>query len=258
MNHVHDSAAAGFQSAADAYQRGRPGYSPKVSHWLAAELGVCSASKVVDLGAGTGKFTKLLAELSNDVTAVEPVEAMRRQLKQTLPSVQTIQGSATNIPLSDSSVDFVFCAQAFHWFANAQSLAEISRVLKPGGTLGLVWNTRDETVDWVAQLTRIITPYEGDAPRYYKGTWKETFPADGFGPLSETSFTHAHTGSAEDVIVNRFMSVSFIAAQDDETRSKIRQEVLETIRKSDALRDREEVTLPYITQCFFTKNTREV
>src|SRR4029077_945210 len=92
-----------------------------------------------------------------------------------LPGVHAMAGTAQAMNLPDSATDAVVCAQAFHWFATESDLAEIHRVLKPGGKLGLVWNVRDESVDWVATITRIITPYEGHAPRYYKGEWRRAF-----------------------------------------------------------------------------------
>lgn len=255
MTDVHDSAAKGFQSSADAYQRGRPDYSPKILNWLHDDLGVSLDSVVADLGAGTGKFTQRLCEVSNNVIGVEPVDAMREALAKRLPQVQTLKGTATAMPLADASVDFVICAQAFHWFATDQTLAEIHRVLKPGGRLGLVWNVRDERTDWVAELTKIVTPYEGDAPRYYKGDWRNVFPASGFTNLHSNSFSHSHVGSPEDVIINRFMSVSFVAAQDAATRKAIEDKMRELIATQRTLKGKTELAFPYVTECFWCEKT---
>lgn len=251
MSDVHQSAAKGYQSSVNAYQSGRPDYSPKILDWLRDELGVSATATIVDLGAGTGKFTQRLCEISNNVIAVEPVDAMRAQLSCRLPQVSALEGSATAIPLDDASVDFVVCAQSFHWFATHEAVAEIQRILKPGGRLGLIWNARNENIDWVAALTKIITPFEGDAPRYYKGDWKHPFPAEGLSPLTKQQFTHAHIGCPEDVIVNRFMSVSFIAAQDEPTRSKIETEIRTLITNDPALRGKDSVFFPYVTECFW-------
>ncbi len=124
----------------------------------------------MDLGAGTGKFTRLLARTGARVVAVEPVDAMRAQLAEALPQVQALAGSAQSIPLANGFADALVCAQAFHWFATVEALEEMRRVLTAEGRLGLVWNVRDESLDWVAEITRIITPYEGDAPRFYRAT----------------------------------------------------------------------------------------
>ncbi|MFT6656882.1 class I SAM-dependent methyltransferase [Maritalea sp.] len=255
MTGVHDSAAKGYQTSANAYQKGRPDYSPKILEWLRDDLSVSRNSIIVDLGAGTGKFTQRLCEISNNVIGVEPVDAMREQLAHNLQQVQTLKGTATAMPHADASVDFVICAQAFHWFATKQTMAEIHRILKPGGRLGLVWNVRDENTDWVAELTKIVTPYEGDAPRYYKGDWRNVFPATGFTDLHSSSFAHAHFGSPEDVIINRFMSVSFVAAQDAATRKTIEEEMRTLIAKHPALIGKTELAFPYVTECFWCEKT---
>lgn len=251
MSDVHDSAAKGYQSAADKYQRGRPDYAVQTLDWLLEDLAIAPQSTVVDLGAGTGKFTKRLCELSDQVIAVEPVNAMRETLAKNLPQVRALRGTATSIPLENDSVDVLVCAQSFHWFASDESVAEIHRVLKPGGLFGLIWNVRKARGDWVDQLTRIVSQYEGDAPRYSTGAWRTPFPAHGFGPLQEKSFTHAHMGDPEDVIINRFMSVSFIAAQDEATRTDIEGQIRKLITTHPELKGKAEVSFPYATECFW-------
>jgi SAM-dependent methyltransferase len=252
---IHKSAASGYQSAANAYERGRPDYAPELLDWLRDDLLISRQSHCVDLGAGTGKFTARLTQLSQNITAIEPVAAMREKLLVRLPSAKALNGTAEKIPLPDQSIDALLVAQAFHWFATAQSVAGINRVLKPGGRLGLVWNVRDENVDWVAEITKIITPYEGDAPRYYKGDWKKVFPAPGFSPLETKQFQHHHTGHPNDVIINRFMSVSFIAAQDAATQQKIEDDIRDLIQTHPALKGKETISFPYVTECFWCTKT---
>ena len=115
--------------------------------------------------------------------------------------------------------------QALYGSLPDEALAEIGRVLKPGGMLGLIWNVRDESVPWVAGLTRIMAPHEGDAPRYYKNEWRRVFPARGFGELSERTFSHQHVGPSDQVLVDRVASVSFIAALDESTRNGVLDQV---------------------------------
>ncbi len=81
---------------------------------------------------------------------------MRAQLEEAVPGVVVVSGNAESIPLEDASIDVVTCAQAFHWFDHAVALPEIARVLRPGGRLALVWNTRDDRDAWVAELSEII------------------------------------------------------------------------------------------------------
>ncbi|AGW94785.1 methyltransferase [Ralstonia pickettii DTP0602] len=250
MTAIHEAAAQGFASQADTYARGRPDYPAEIDIWLRDTLGLRAGRTVLDLGAGTGKFTRRLAGTGATVIAVEPVAQMRAQLASALPAVQALEGSAESIPLPDASVDAVACAQAFHWFANARAMAEIRRVLRPGGRLGLVWNVRDERVDWIARLTAIMTPYEGDAPRFYKGDWKRVFPAAGFGPLALASLPYAHVGPPQQVIVDRVMSVSFIAALPAAEQARVRVRLQALIDGHAALAGRAEVAFPYRTEAY--------
>lgn len=141
-----------FAGVAGAYERGRPGYPDDAVRWL---VGV-EPCDVVDLGAGTGKLTRVLAALGHRVTAVEPLQEMRAELEAALTGVHAVAGSAEAIPLPDSSADAVTSAQAFHWFDHDDALPEIARVLRPGGRLALVWNSRDDRDPWMARLSAII------------------------------------------------------------------------------------------------------
>ncbi|WP_322029697.1 class I SAM-dependent methyltransferase [Paraburkholderia sp. J76] len=250
-NAVHHSAEQGYTpAAADLYVRGRPDYPPEVNAWLRETLGLAAGATVVDLGAGTGKFTRRLLETGAHVIAVEPVAAMRAKLAAALPEVDTRAGTAEALPLDDASVEAVVCAQAFHWFANAASLAEILRVLKPGGRLGLIWNLRDASVEWVARLDAIVNRAEGDTPRYYTGQWRNAFPFAGFGPLHEQRFMQGHTGSPEDVIIARVKSTSFIAALPSGEQARIEAELRALIDSEPQLRGKTLVTVPYGTAAF--------
>lgn len=261
MSGIHAAARAGFAAEAEAYARGRPDYPGALRDWLGSELGLDPDRVVVDLGAGTGKFTPLLIGTGARVLAVEPIAPMRRQLAARLPTIQVIGGRAEAMPLASGSADAVVCAQAFHWFANDAALAEIHRVLRPGGRLGLVWNVRDESVDWVADITRIISPHEGDAPRFHTGDWrKPLLPTEGPGPgripptrFSEprlSVFPHVHEGTVEAVIVDRIMSVSFIAALPEPERAKVEAALRELAATHPALRGRERIAFPYRTQAY--------
>lgn len=254
MTDIHDAALRGFSSAAQTYVRGRPDYPDSLLPWLRQVLGVEAGSDTVDLGAGTGKFTALLERTGAHVSAVEPVDAMRAQLARALPGVQALAGSAQAIPLPGAFADTVICAQAFHWFATPQALAEIHRVLRPGGRLGLIWNVRDESVDWVAGITRIVTPYEGDAPRFHKGDWKRPFDEGRlFTPPQLSSLPHQHVGTPQEVIVDRVLSVSFIAALADAERDRVRAQLQALIDGHPALRGQERVAFPYRTEAYLSQ-----
>jgi len=250
---VHKAAQVGFSTQAGTYTQGRPDYPDELNRWLRGTLGIDAQSTVVDLGAGTGKFTRLLKPLTEHLIGVEPVAAMRKEFAAQLPDVHIVQGTAQSIPLADASVDALVCAQAFHWFADTTALAEIHRVLKPGGNLGLVWNVRDESVDWVAEITRIITPYEGDTPRFHTGHWRRAFDGRYFSRPELTCFNYSHTGSAETVIMNRFLSVSFIAALPAAEKAVVTERLRELINTHPALRGKETVAFPYQTQAYLCR-----
>ncbi len=243
-------AAKGFAKEALAYARGRPEYPVAVDQWLRDALQLDEERTVVDLGAGTGKFTRRLLATGANIIAVEPVSQMLAQLTLILPDVAARSGTAENIPVNDGAVDAVVCAQSFHWFASKTALAEIRRVLKPGGHLGLIWNVRNEAVDWCAAMTAIVAPYEGDAPRYRSGEWRKVFPAEGFGPLREERFRNGHTGDPEQVIVERVLSTSFIAALPRTQQLIVAARLRDLIAMTPALNRREEVTVPYQTVAF--------
>ena len=250
MTGVHTSAQQGFSTQAVTYAQGRPDYPRQLTGWLADTLHIDALSSVIDLGAGTGKFTRLLSTLAPTLIAVEPVAAMGAQLTKLLPDVRLVNGTAESIPLPTASADAVVCAQAFHWFSTEAALAEIYRVLKPEGRLGLVWNVRDESVDWVAAITAIITPYEGDTPRFHTGRWREAFTGEYFSEPEMTCFPYSHVGSPQEVIMDRFLSVSFIAALPDAAKAVVTAQLQVLIDTHPALKGRDTVAFPYQTQAY--------
>ena len=251
---IHPKAQA-FDSAAPDYVRGRPDYPPELLGWLTGPMGISADTRVVDLAAGTGKFTRLLVKTGARVIAVEPVAGMRRALHDALPQVEALEGTATSMPLGDGIAAAVLSAQAFHWFANEDALAEIARVLEPGGRLGLVWNVRDDRVPWVARIGAILDSLEADTPRHATGEWRRLFPSRHFGPLHETVFSHAHTGDPEDVIIARVKSISFIAALPPDELARFETQVRAVIAGDPDLRGAREVTFPYVTRAYWAERT---
>lgn len=253
MGNVLPAAAEGFARDTSAYVRGRPDFPPAALGWLQHDLGLGRGKTAIDLGAGTGKFTRLMLQTGADILAVEPSRPMLDRLTEGLPGINALRGSAQAIPLAAASADAVICAQAFHWFATPAALAEIRRVLKPGGYLGLIWNVRDSSVQWVRSLTAVMAPHEGDAPRYDHGEWRQVFPAEGFEPLRQRSFPHVHVGPPEQVIVDRVASVSFIAALPEQTRAGVLAQVRALIAATPGLADRASVEFPYVTHAYWCR-----
>src|SRR5215217_5625348 len=223
---VHPVARAGFDSGAAAYERGRPSYPSTAVDLVVEELRIGPGLRVVDLGAGTGKWTRLLVERGARVVAVEPVAGMRDELVAAVPEAEVLDGPAESVPLPDGSVDVVTAAQAFHWFDAPAALAEVARLLRSGGGLGLVWNERDESVRWVAELNAIMKGPRGGVPAYEEHVdWAAVVAADGrFTPLE-----HRAIGSAQEVdeatLLDRVRSTSYIAALPEDRREGVLEEV---------------------------------
>jgi SAM-dependent methyltransferase len=246
---VHATAQTGFDADAERYARGRPDYPAEVDGWLRGTLGLAPGKTVIDMGAGTGKFARRLLATGARVIAVEPVAAMRAKLAD-LRGLETLDGTATAIPLPDASADAIVCAQAFHWFATTEALVEMRRVLRPGGILGLVWNTKDDTIPWVRAISEVIEPYEGDAPRFHSGAWRNVFPSPGYDPLQEHRFTHSHRGPPETVIVDRVLSISFVASLPANEREAVAGKLRHLIATNPALAGKAEISVPYTTLAF--------
>lgn len=142
------SLATAFAGQAALYARLRPDYPAAA---IAAAL-PDDVSRVLDLGAGTGKLTGSLLDRDAQVIAVEPLESMLAELHRSLPGAIAVSGAAEAIPLGDSTVDAVLVGQAFHWFDPSLALSEMARVLRPGGTLSLLWNHDDDADPMVLEV----------------------------------------------------------------------------------------------------------
>jgi SAM-dependent methyltransferase len=247
---IHE-AARGFELAPKPYEIGRPTYPPDAVARLVAELGIGPDKRVVDLAAGTGKLTRLLASTGASLVAVEPVGAMRAALSAALPDVEAVAGTAEAIPLPDASVDAVTVGQAFHWFDGDAALAEIHRVLRPGGRLGLVWNVKDESVDWIEKLGGIMESYRGDAPRVASGAWKEAFDRTRlFTPLERARFAFVHEADFA-AVVARVTSVSFIASLPPAEFARVVERVRTLLATHPETQGRTTFELPYRTGAYW-------
>jgi len=215
---VHEAAARGFARSADAYERARPGYPLAALDWLAERLGLRAGRTVVDVAAGTGKLTRLLVAKGARVVAVEPVDEMRALVA---PPAQVLAGTAEDLPLPDAGADAATVAQAFHWFDGDRALAELHRVLRPGGHLALVWNRRRLEDPLQAALEELLAPVRGDVPAHRSDRWRAAFArTQRFGPLEERDFPHAQALDAGG-LADRIGSISFVAAADDATRAEL-------------------------------------
>jgi len=217
--------ATGFDARADEYERGRPGYPAAAVDYLAEVLRLSPGTTVVDLAAGTGKLTRQLVGSGANVIAVEPVAGMRRVLTQVVPEAEVLEGTAEELPLPDEYAQAVTVAQAFHWFQGHEALAEVHRVLRPSGRLGLVWNVRDLSQPLQAALEALMSRYRGSSPSQTSGEWRRAFETTAlFGPLEQRSFTMAHVLD-QDELVARALSTSFIARLPAGEQQRVSDEV---------------------------------
>ena len=247
---LSDTVKVGYREA-ERYERARPGYPDATVEWLAAALRLGPGTRVAELGAGTGKFTRSLVPLCGLAVAVEPVEEMRREVSRRVPGARVVGGTAEALPLRGGAVDAVICAQSFHWFARDAAVAEIHRVLRPGGRLGLLWNQRDESVDWVAGLQAILEPHEGASPRYRTGSWRPVLERSPLlGPLQERIFDNAQEGPRE-AAVERIASTSFVAALPEERRRAVLEEVRRLLATHPATAGSAVLRVPYRTHAFW-------
>jgi SAM-dependent methyltransferase len=223
----------------DDYERGRPGYPASAVRLLDAP----GSTSVLELGAGTGKLTRLLLGDHADVLAIEPDPEMRRWLAARCPEVALIAGTAEAIPLADRSMDAVFSAEAFHWFAHDRALAEIARVLRPDGQLVLVWNRPaggiEPPITAVERLLEPLWPKEIDMPldldprRFpHARDWPRAFDDSAFEPLQEMHLPNTHIVD-RDGLVAFFGSMGWISSLSEDDRMGLLDQVRSALIAAD-------------------------
>ena len=221
-----EAPADAFGNSAREYELGRPRWPEELIDRVAGELELGSDATVLDLGAGTGKLTRDLVPRFGRVIAVEPDDAMRAVLEEGVPEAESLAGSAEAIPLPDASVDAVFTAEAFHWYASDESVGEIVRVLRPRGGLVILWNLDfgDPDPPMGEEVDRVIDVAfaKGGAPgigKVLSGFWREPIAKGPFEPLQESEVERSVTRTRDQWLAN-MLSVSSIAALSDADREE--------------------------------------
>ncbi|MEU5870936.1 class I SAM-dependent methyltransferase [Glycomyces sp. NPDC047369] len=248
----HDERArhrSSFGAAAAAYAEHRPDYAAAAVAWA---LGAAPGPRVLDLGAGTGKLTAVLAAAGADVVAVEPDESMLARLLHDHPELRAVRGSAEAIPLPDGSVDAVLSGNAMHWFDMAAAGPEIARVLAPGGVLAGLWNVLDDGIDWVAGLASTAGPAVV-GPRDTPASWRtETarmhLPAAGapcFGSAEQAHFPHHQRRTADSLVAALATRAGVLVMPEQERRDLLDR--IRTYLESRPETARGEFTLPMQT-----------
>jgi len=237
----------------EAYEQGRPGYPPEAI----AIPGLPSSAAVLDLGAGTGKLTRLLVAFFARVSAVEPDAQMRRRLIASCPEVEVLPGTAEAIPYGDATVDAVFAAQSFHTFDQGRAVAEIARVLRPRGTVVLLWNVSAGAASpSIAAVHRLLDehwPKEWDAidlglsyaSKDWPSEWQRLFDASPFEALDEARIPNRQTVD-KDALVAFFGSMGWIAELPDERRIPLLDEVRSLLTAS-------QYGLPWETRAYWAR-----
>lgn len=235
---MNDQRALSFAGVADAYDRARPSYPREAAEWLTGS----SAVSVLELGAGTGKLTDQLLAIGHDVLATDPLEEMLAHLRLRHPECRTIVAAAEDLPVAARTVDVVVAAQAFHWFDLDKALPEIARVLKPEGTLALVWNVRDDRIPWVRKLGRLI-----DTPDQTREPADALIGSRLFGFVEDHTFRFwqpLRKPELRDLVLSR----SNVAVMEPAARDRV-------LRQVDNLYDEYErgpdgMLMPYLTHCY--------
>jgi SAM-dependent methyltransferase len=237
---LYEQRRTSFDQLAVTYDAVRPEWPEATIGWLVGER--AAGSRVLDLGAGTGKGTRTLVALGLEAIALDPSEGMLSILRERVPGATALQGVATSIPLPDNSVDAVIALQAWHWFDYLAAGAECARVLAPGGMLGIAWHVRDERVPWVAQLSDAAGRRE-DESADLRGVRAPEVGA-GFGPVEEATFTYEQVMDV-DGLVALASSWSYLALADD------RDERLAAVRRvGESAAVDGVVAVPHRTRCF--------
>jgi len=233
-----------FELVADVYERARPGYPVEAVAWIADRLDLRKGRTVLDLGAGTGKLTRALLTTGARVIAVEPGDEMRARLEQAAVGAEALRGAAEEIPLLDGSVDAITVGQAFHWFRHDEAIPELRRVLRPGGGVALVWNSRDPDNPLQKEIGELIAPFvppgRPDAEEW-PGPLRES---QLFGPLEERRFSFVEELDP-DTLAERIASVSFVAAAPAEARRELDAAIRRVADRLGGL-----VAFPYVTRAY--------
>ncbi|WP_435770281.1 class I SAM-dependent methyltransferase [Nocardioides sp. SYSU DS0651] len=230
--------ALSFGGVAEAYDRGRPGYPRDAAAWLAGDRPL----SVLELGAGTGRLTEQLVALGHDVHATDPDPRMLDRLAARLPELRVSQTTAEEIPAADASFDVVLAADSYEWFDHERALPEIARVLKRGGSLGVVRNVRDERIPWVKRLGNLVGHHVAGA-----GVGEELEASPYFGPVEVATFKQWHVidrSTVQDMV----RSIAEVAVLDATGQEAKVREVLDFY--DDFGRGMDGMQLPYVTECY--------
>jgi SAM-dependent methyltransferase len=251
-----------FSAVASAYHRHRPGYGPGVLDWILATTSVPAGAKVADIGCGTGIFSRLLAGRGLDVVGIDPNADMLAMARDAGGGPRYRSGDATGTGLPDASVDLATAAQAFHWFDKPAALAEMARIVRPGGGLALFWNVRDETrspfvLAYHSTLERHGGPEEGRYLQAGRATGRDaTREALEASPVFEGvalhELHHEIRMRARDFVPMTF-TASYVRAMPPETQADFRAETERLVAEHAAADG--SLAIPYRIDCWIARRS---
>ncbi len=231
--------ARAFGAVADAYERARPTYPADAVAWATGR----GRLRLLELGAGTGKLTGSLLAAGHDVLATEPDAGMLRRLRGRHPQLATVRAAAEQLPVAGRSVDVVLAAQAAHWFDHERVLAEVARVLRPGGSVVWMWNIMDTRIPWVRRLRELIASPAEVPPEPLEALGASEL----FGEVERATFRFWQPLD-RDSLAALVQSNSVVATMPEAQRAEV-------LERADALYDDygrgpDGMLLPYLTHCF--------
>ncbi|HET8926277.1 MAG TPA: class I SAM-dependent methyltransferase [Microbacterium sp.] len=240
-----DEMSTSFGRVASVYEAGRPEYPAEAVAWMLQPVASHERSiRVADVGAGTGKLTRTLVEAGAEVVAIDPDPAMLEALRAAVPGVPTFVGAGEQLPLPDAALDAVVFGQSWHWVDPPTASAEVARVLRSGGVLGLVWNVRDESEPWVARMTRIM--HGSAAEQMVSGGAPPV--AEPFGRLEELVLTWRRPMTRE-ALFAMARSRSYCITAPEADRAAIDAQLAELFDEVGAVGDAD-IALPYVTRAY--------
>lgn len=252
---IDETAAIGFARASGEYERGRPGYPVEAVARLGRELVIERGQTVVDLAAGTGKLTRRLVELlPAEVIAVEPLAAMRDELRRVVAGVAVLDGTAEEIPLADGAAHAVFVAQAFHWFRLPEAALEIARVLDADGALAIVRNqeVESETAPAVTEALALVEERVPHADVRRHRTWRDELERTGvFEPFHEWTVPN-HVVHDIETFRDRVASRSYIGAIDDAQRARLLDD-MQAVLERNGIAPGQTFEVPTVTRVIWAR-----
>lgn len=251
---IMNPAAKSFDICSEIYEDSRPGYPDAVANFFKKKLGFNTLSKLLELAAGTGKFTDLLVQHDLHPTVTEWLPNMLAILKAKHPKLSSAIAKAESIPFKDTTFEGVLTAQAFHWFANHVTLKDIARVLKSGGYLCILFQERNSQVSWGYEYHKIIFSYPHEAiVKFELGAWKSAFENQHyFSPLEHQKFTYSHHFFKKNLI-QRALGMSFIAALSETKKAEVVQRIENLCATHPQIKDYDIIGFPYITHVYWAK-----